>query len=179
MYQNARTHVRISKLYSDVFKIQVGVHQGSVRSPSTIHHHLQSIFSKIPNWLPLQTFVCSWSSNNCWHYGWTTLETGFMEKTSGSQRSLTQHGKEQNYDLQQKPALTQRFRKIILWCVKGLVVIQSSVVNVNLGCTRNVVVLKVYWKVIPIIDANDVWGIVDCWMVDLKTMQLWRAYNLL
>ena len=42
--------------------------------------------------------------------------------------------------------------------VKGLLVIQSSVMHVDLGYTRNAVVLKVSRKVIPIIDAKNVWG---------------------
>ena len=33
MYQNARSCVRINNSYSDVFSVQVGVHQGSVLSP--------------------------------------------------------------------------------------------------------------------------------------------------
>ena len=33
MYQNAKSRVRINNSYSDVFKVQVGVHQGSVLSP--------------------------------------------------------------------------------------------------------------------------------------------------
>ena len=33
MYQNARSRVRINNSYSDVFKVQVGVHQGSLLSP--------------------------------------------------------------------------------------------------------------------------------------------------
>ena len=33
MHQNARRYVRIKNLYSDVFNVQVGVHQGSVLSP--------------------------------------------------------------------------------------------------------------------------------------------------
>ena len=33
MYQNARSHVRINKSYSDVFNVQISVHQGSVLNP--------------------------------------------------------------------------------------------------------------------------------------------------
>ena len=33
MYQNARSQVRVNNLFSDVFDVQVGVHQGSVLSP--------------------------------------------------------------------------------------------------------------------------------------------------
>ena len=33
MYQNARSQVRVNNLFSDVFNVQVGVHQGSVLSP--------------------------------------------------------------------------------------------------------------------------------------------------
>ena len=33
MYQNARSQVRVNNLFSDVFDMQVGVHQGSVLSP--------------------------------------------------------------------------------------------------------------------------------------------------
>ena len=33
LYQNARSEVRINNSYSDVFNIQVGVHQGSAVSP--------------------------------------------------------------------------------------------------------------------------------------------------
>ena len=33
MYQNARRQVRVNNLFSDVFDVQVGVHQGSVLSP--------------------------------------------------------------------------------------------------------------------------------------------------
>ena len=58
MYQNARSRVRVSNSYSDVFKVQVGVHQGSVLTPPNIHHRLGSILSRIPNWLPMGTFVC-------------------------------------------------------------------------------------------------------------------------
>ena len=58
MYQNARSRVRVNNSYSDVFKVQVGVHQGSVLTPPNIHHRLGSILSRIPNWLPMGTFVC-------------------------------------------------------------------------------------------------------------------------
>ena len=79
MSQNTRSWVSTNNLYNNVFKVQVGVHQGSV-----LCHQLfiivWSIASRILNWLPMGTFVCWWSSNNCWHYGWTTLQTGFMEK---------------------------------------------------------------------------------------------------
>ena len=33
MHQNARSQVRVDNLFSDVFDMQVGVHQGSVLSP--------------------------------------------------------------------------------------------------------------------------------------------------
>ena len=33
MYQNVRSHVRVNNLFSAVFNVQVGVHQGSVLSP--------------------------------------------------------------------------------------------------------------------------------------------------
>ena len=33
MYQNTRSQVRVNNLFSDVFDVQVGVHQGSVLSP--------------------------------------------------------------------------------------------------------------------------------------------------
>ena len=33
MYQNARSQVRVNNLFSDVFNVQAGVHQGSVLSP--------------------------------------------------------------------------------------------------------------------------------------------------
>ena len=67
-----------------------------------------------------------------------------MEKTSGNQRPEKEHGKDQVYDLQQKPALTQRLRKTpMVYGVNWLVVIQSSAVDFNLVYTRNVVVLKV------------------------------------
>ena len=33
MYQNARSQVSVNNLFSDVFDVQVGVHQGSVLSP--------------------------------------------------------------------------------------------------------------------------------------------------
>ena len=58
MYQNARSRVRVNNSYSDVFKVHVGVHQGSVLTPPNIHHRLGSILSRIPNWLPMGTFVC-------------------------------------------------------------------------------------------------------------------------
>ena len=78
-----------------------------------------------------------------------TLQTGFMEKTSRNQRPQSQHWKDQNFDLQLKPAFTQRFRNTPLCgvCViKGLVVSNSIFCgNVNLRYTRNVV-LKVTWK---------------------------------
>ena len=80
--------------------------QGSSRFPSrlstkppTIHYRLGSIISRIPNWLPMGTFVCWWPSNDSWHYGWTTLQTGLMGKTCGSQRPYSEHGKDQDYDL--------------------------------------------------------------------------------
>ena len=33
MHQNVRSQVRVNNLFSDVFDVQVGVHQGSVLSP--------------------------------------------------------------------------------------------------------------------------------------------------
>ena len=33
MYQNARSQLRVNDLVSDVFNVQVGVHQGTVLSP--------------------------------------------------------------------------------------------------------------------------------------------------
>ena len=54
--------------------------------------------------------------------------------------------------------------------VKGLVVFQSSLMDVNLGYTRNVLVLKVDWQLTPSIDVKDVWGFADRWVVDLKSM---------
>ena len=46
-----------------------------------------------------------------------------MEKTSGNQGFSKEHGKNQNYGLLQKPALTQRLRKTPLWCGKHLCVV--------------------------------------------------------
>ena len=40
-----------------------------------------------------------------------------MKKTSGIQRTQSEHGKDRNYDVRQKPALTQRLRKTPLVCV--------------------------------------------------------------
>ena len=59
VYQNTRSHVRINNLYSDVFNVQVGIHQGSVLSPLVfIRYHLRSIVLGIPTWLSMGTFVC-------------------------------------------------------------------------------------------------------------------------
>ena len=46
-------------------------------------------------------------------------------------------------------------------CRKGIVSNSISVMNVDLGYTRNAVVLKVSRKVIQIIDAKNVWGFAD------------------
>ena len=50
MCQNARSRVRINNSYSDVFKVEVGVHQGSVLAPyyssSSWKHCLEN--SKLP-----------------------------------------------------------------------------------------------------------------------------------
>ena len=53
---------------------------------------------------------------------------------------------------------------------KGLVVIQSSVMDVNLGNTRNVVVLKVDLKLFPSIYLKDIRGFANRWMIDLKSI---------
>ena len=109
MYQNARSPVRINNSYSGVFKVQVGVHQGSVLSPLIFMIILKAHCFENSKLLINLVIIVHTTVNEL-----GTLQTGFMEKTSGSQRSLSEHGKEQNYNLQQKPALTQRFRKIIL-----------------------------------------------------------------
>ena len=116
---NVSKHKKLSK---DIQLVQWCV-LGSSRCPSrlntkppTIHHCLGSIVCRIPNWSPMGNLVSWRPSNNCWHYGWTTRQTGFMEKKN-IWRPKSKHGKDQNYDLQQKPTLTQRLWKASLWCV--------------------------------------------------------------
>ena len=43
MYQNGRSQVRVNNLFSDVFDVQVGVHQGSVLSPFLFNIVLEAL----------------------------------------------------------------------------------------------------------------------------------------
>ena len=66
-----------------------------------------------------------------------------MEKTSGSERPQSENGKDQNYDLRLKPALTQRLRKHpCAVCGKGVGSNSSYLMDISLEYTRNVAVLK-------------------------------------
>ena len=63
MYQNARSQVRVNNLFSDVFDVQVGVHQGSVLSPLlfiiVLEASLQEFCTSYPwNFYMLMTSYC-------------------------------------------------------------------------------------------------------------------------
>ena len=52
MYQNARSRVRINNSYSDVFKVQVDVHQGSILSPLLFIIVLEALYREFQTGFP-------------------------------------------------------------------------------------------------------------------------------
>ena len=70
-----------------------------------------------------------------------TLQTGFIEKTSGSQTQRPiRVNMEKTKIMWQKPLFTHKVsgNTLLVCVVKIFVVIQSSMMHVNLGYTRNV-----------------------------------------
>ena len=57
MYQNGRSQVRVNNLFSDVFDVQVGVHQGSVLSPFLFNIVLEALSQEFLQ-VPMGTFIC-------------------------------------------------------------------------------------------------------------------------
>ena len=92
MHQNARSQVKVNNLFSDVFNVQAGVHQGSVLSPL--------LFIIVPEALS-QEFRTSYS----WELSYAddlvllanTMDEllsklGNWKKTSGRKSSKSKHG---------------------------------------------------------------------------------------
>ena len=57
MYQNGRSQVRVNNLFSDVFDVQVGVHQVSVLSPFLFNIVLEALSQEFLQ-VPMGTFIC-------------------------------------------------------------------------------------------------------------------------
>ena len=55
MYSSAKSHVRISDLYSDDFEVKVGVHQGSVLSPLLFIIVLEALSREFPIGFPWES----------------------------------------------------------------------------------------------------------------------------
>ena len=89
MYQNARSQVRVSNLFSDVFDVQVGVHQDSVLSTLLLIIVLQALSREFCT-------SCLWEllhADDLVLLADTMDELLFkLEKACGSKRSESEHG---------------------------------------------------------------------------------------
>ena len=94
-----------------------------------------------------------------------------MEKTSGSQRPLSERGKDQNYDLRQKPAPLKDSGKHPCGVCRKRIGSNSIFCDVcQSWIYKKYISFKDRLKADPKYDAKDVWGFADRWMVDLKRM---------
>ena len=92
MYQNVRSQVRVNNLVSDVFDVQVGVHQGSVLSPLLFIIVLEALSREFRTSCPWELLYVDGLVLIADTMDELLSKFGNWKKTSGSQRSKSEYG---------------------------------------------------------------------------------------
>ena len=130
MYQNARSQVRVNNSFSDVFDVQVGVHQGSVLSPLLFVIVIEALSREFCS-------SCPWELLYTDHLVLIadTMDE-LLSKLGNWKKHLEAKGLRVNMGKTQESIL-------VVFVVKVLVVIQFFVVNVSYGSIKNAVASNV------------------------------------
>ena len=99
MYQSARSKVKVNNSYSDVFNVQVGVHQGSVLSPLLFVIVLEALSREFRTGCPWELLYADDLVIIADTIEDLLSKLGSWKTNLESKRSKSEHGKDQNYVL--------------------------------------------------------------------------------
>ena len=92
IYINARSQVKVNNLFSDVFDVDVGVHQGSVLSPLLFNNVLEALSQEFHTSYPWELLYGDDLVLLADTMDELLSKLGNWKKTSGSKRSKSKYG---------------------------------------------------------------------------------------